>query len=91
MTIKGLVEEDFSNYKKPSMFIIFPYCSFKCDTEAGCTVCQNSTLANEPNIDISIIEIFYKADYLEMFMSYSKKKCLLLVKEVTIQGDLYNK
>ena len=57
MTIKGLVEEDFVNYKKPSMFIIFPYCSFKCDTEAGCTVCQNSTLANEPNIDISIIEI----------------------------------
>jgi organic radical activating enzyme len=57
MTIKGLVEEDFSNYKKPSMFIIFPYCSFKCDTEAGCTVCQNSTLANEPNMDISIIEI----------------------------------
>ena len=57
MTIKGLVEEDFVNYKKPSMFIIFPYCSFKCDTEAGCTVCQNSTLANEPNLDISIIEI----------------------------------
>jgi hypothetical protein len=57
MKIKGLVEEDFVNYKKPSMFIIFPYCSFKCDTEAGCTVCQNSTLANESDIDISFIEI----------------------------------
>lgn len=57
MLIKNLVDEDFINYKKPSMFIIFPYCTFKCDKEAGCTVCQNSALANEPNIDISIIEI----------------------------------
>ena len=52
MLIKGLVDEDFTNYKKPSMFIIFPYCTFKCDKEAGCTVCQNSTLANEPTIEI---------------------------------------
>ena len=57
MLIKGLVDEDFANYKKPSMFIIFPFCTFKCDKEAGCTVCQNSALANEPNIDVSIIEI----------------------------------
>ena len=57
MRIKGLVEEDFVNYKKPSMFIIFPYCTFKCDKEAGCTVCQNSALANEPVIEITPIEI----------------------------------
>ena len=52
MIIKGLVDEDFTNYKKPSMFIIFPFCTFKCDKEAGCTICQNSALANEPNIRI---------------------------------------
>lgn len=57
MIIKGLIEEDFVNYKKPSMFIIFSKCSFKCDKEAGCTVCQNSTLANEPDIEISEFEI----------------------------------
>lgn len=57
MLIKSLVDEDFTNYKKPSMFIIFPYCTFKCDKEAGCSICQNSSLANEPNIDISTIEI----------------------------------
>ena len=54
MVIKGLVDVDFINYKKPSMFISFPYCDFKCDKEAGCSICQNSGLANEPNIDISI-------------------------------------
>lgn len=57
MLIKGLVEEDFIQYKKPSMFIAFPFCTFKCDNEAGCTICQNSALANEPNIDISTIEL----------------------------------
>lgn len=54
MKIKGLVDEDFINYKKPSMFIIFPYCSFKCDKENGCALCQNSHLAHEPTLDISI-------------------------------------
>lgn len=54
MQIKGLRDVDFVNYKKPSMFIIFPFCSFKCDKENGCNLCQNSHLAQELNIDISI-------------------------------------
>ena len=50
MTLKGLKDEDFVNYKKPSMFLIFPSCSFKCDKENGCALCQNSLLALEPPI-----------------------------------------
>lgn len=57
MIIKGIIDEDFINYKKPSMIIEFPYCSFKCDKECGQQVCQNSTLANEPNISISVYKI----------------------------------
>lgn len=53
MLIKGLVEEDFINYKKPSMFIIFPFCSFKCENEAKVHCCQNSELARSPIIEIS--------------------------------------
>lgn len=47
MRIKGLKDEDFTNYLKPSMFIIAPFCNFKCDKENGCSVCQNSHLAHE--------------------------------------------
>lgn len=47
MKIKGLIEYDISNYYKPSMFVIFPYCTFKCDYECGRAVCQNSALARE--------------------------------------------
>lgn len=53
LLIKGLVEEDFINYKKPSMFIIFPFCSFKCENEAKVHCCQNSDLARSPIIEIS--------------------------------------
>lgn len=57
MLIKNIIDEDFVNYKKPSMFIIFNKCTFKCDKEAGCAICQNSALANEPDINIPIEEI----------------------------------
>ena len=57
MKIKNIVEEDFVNYFKPSMFILFNKCSFKCDKEAGCSICHNSQITKEPDIEISKIEI----------------------------------
>ena len=52
MKIKGLKDEDFVNFKKPSMFIIAPSCTFKCDIDNNCEVCQNSHLAHAPIIEI---------------------------------------
>ena len=52
MIIKGIIDEDVVNYKKISMTIEFPYCSFKCDKECGMQVCQNSRLASFPNLKI---------------------------------------
>ena len=60
MIIKGLIDEDFVNYKKPAMVIEFPYCTFKCDRECGKLICQNSSLVNEPNIDISCENIILR-------------------------------
>ena len=57
MKIKTLLDEDFVNYKKSSMFIGFPYCTFKCDKECGKQVCQNSALANSQGIEISITSL----------------------------------
>lgn len=54
MIIKQLLDEDFVNYKKPSMFIGFPSCTWKCEKECGEKVCQNGTLATSPNIEIDI-------------------------------------
>lgn len=42
------------NYKVPSMSVVCPYCTFKCDKECGMSVCQNSSLAKADVIDVSI-------------------------------------
>ena len=63
MIIKGIIDEDFINYKKPSMIIMCPTCSFKCDKECGEQVCQNSALATSPDIQIdnfSIVDRYLK-------------------------------
>ena len=54
MIIKGLVDEDFVNYKKPSMFITFPSCTFKCEKECRQKMCQNSALAQAPDIEVGV-------------------------------------
>lgn len=53
MKIKGLIDEDYVNYKLCSMFIVFPYCTWKCEKECGKKICQNSSLAKQPIIEIS--------------------------------------
>lgn len=57
MQIKLIIEEDFVNYRKPSMLIAFPYCTFKCERECGIACCQNGDLANSPSVDIQYDEI----------------------------------
>jgi len=64
MILKGIIDEDFVNYKKPSMTLMFPYCTFKCGTE----LCQNSGLVKEPDIEISVEDIcdrFLRNDIVE--------------------------
>lgn len=57
MKLVNLIQEDFTNYKKPSMFIGFPKCSGKCNIFNGYIVCQNEQLHNAEKIEISIQEI----------------------------------
>ena len=60
MRIKGVETERFQDYKYPSMFIAFPYCSFKCEKECGMRVCQNSTLATAPIMEVEVNELIDK-------------------------------
>jgi organic radical activating enzyme len=53
--LKGIIEEDFSNYKKPSMFLAFPTCSFKCGS-----LCQNLPIAKSKDVEYNISELLAK-------------------------------
>lgn len=52
--VKEIRVEDFTNYKKPSMFIGFSRCTWKCEKECGMRVCQNSALATAKTINIDV-------------------------------------
>ena len=60
MQVKTIIDEDFTNYKNPSMFIATCYCNWKCCIEQGLdkSICQNSEIAKQKNIEISADEIF---------------------------------
>lgn len=55
MRVKTIVDEDFTNYKKPSMFIGTISCGGKCCIEAGIplSVCQNDGWRSGAPIDIN--------------------------------------
>ena len=53
----NLIEEDFTNYKKPSLFLGFPKCSGKCNKLNGKIVCQNEALRNAEKVEVSAEEI----------------------------------
>ena len=73
MILKGIIDEDFVNYKIPSMNLIFPYCSFKCDKESGKQVCQNSKLANSKNMEVSTENIINR--YLSNSITHAVVMC----------------
>ena len=59
MLIKQFIEEDFVNYKKPSLFIGTISCNGKCCTEASIplSVCQNDQMRRTPPRFIPSLEI----------------------------------
>ena len=57
MKLINLIEEDFVNYRKPGMFLGFPYCSGKCNSTHFGILCQTWQLKSERAIDIPIDEI----------------------------------
>lgn len=72
MKIKGIIDECFGDYKLPAMYIAFPYCSFKCDKENKGKYCQNSSLAQEPDIEIE------KEELLKRYVNNNITKAIVL-------------
>ena len=65
MKVKDIKQEDFINYKKPSMFIAMGSCDYKCCIEAGVdkSVCQNDRMHQAPDVEIdanAIVDSYMK-------------------------------
>lgn len=46
MVLRGAIIEDFINYRLPAMYLVFPFCTFKCGHE----FCQNARLMDDPHL-----------------------------------------
>jgi len=57
--LKNIMDENFQDYKKTSMMLATCQCDWKCAKEGGfdVSICQNSELAKQKNIEVSIDSI----------------------------------
>lgn len=66
ITVKEIVDENFQDYKKSSMFIATSRCDFKCLKERGLdfSICQNMKISKMPDKKVFIPEVFrrYKSN-----------------------------
>ena len=53
MILKNIIDEDFSNYKVPSMLLATPRCAMKC----GAGNCHNNHLLTMPDIEVDITSL----------------------------------
>ena len=54
MNLKSIIDEDFINYKKPSMLIATCNCDWKClkEQNVDLSICQNSELQKQKTVQI---------------------------------------
>jgi pyruvate-formate lyase-activating enzyme len=57
--LKTIVDENFQDYKNPSMMLATCQCNWKCLNELGLdkSICQNSSIFNLPSVEVSIDSI----------------------------------
>jgi len=57
--LKSILDETFQDYKKPSMLLATCSCDWKClkERDLDISICQNSEIAKQKNINVSVDEI----------------------------------
>ena len=63
MVVKQIVDEDFVNYKEPSMLVAFSKCLWRCGKEH----CHNIDMANLPDIEICAEDVAIR--YVDNFIT----------------------
>ena len=83
--VNEIVDENFQDYKRASMYLAFPKCDFKCFRELGLPIemCQNFETSKKKSKEIEITDIYKRYETnlitraivlggLEPFLSYDE-------------------
>lgn len=57
VALVDMIDESYTEYRKPHMLLGFPSCTFKCDKEANASICQNSALAKSIKKSIKVEDL----------------------------------
>lgn len=89
MIIKGLIEEDFVQYKKPSMVILMPHCDWKC----GKGLCHNSPLAQAPTIIVNPtrIALRYLSNMMTRALVFSGLEPMMDLDDLLLMVDAFRR
>lgn len=91
--LKGIKQEDFINYKKPSLFLGTCFCDLKCCKEKGYdySVCQNSETLNikESTFNISSIYKLYIDNDIEESIVIGGMEPMLQIDEIISLIDFF--
>lgn len=84
--LKGVVLEDFVNYKYPCMFLITCFCDWKCclETDMPVSVCQNSSLAISPIKEYSFQSLLdvYKSNDITKAICFGGLEPIMQIDEI---------
>lgn len=61
MFVSGVIQERFSDYRKPALMLLAPTCTWKCCTESGIPpdVCINNHLCSRQQYFLSVEEMWH--------------------------------
>lgn len=73
ITLKAVIDEDYSHVEGVAMVLAFPYCSFKCCRDAGfpSSLCHNNPVSKLPN------KIYRVEDILKRYLSNPISNCIV--------------
>ncbi len=95
MSVKEIVDENFQDYKKASMFVCANSCDFKCLTELNknINICQNMKASRMPDFDIKISDIFdrYISNIITRSVVIGGLEPMLQINEVLSLIDYFRK
>ena len=91
--LKGVVLEDFVNYKDPCMFLITCHCDWKCCIEANIpiSVCQNSSLVSSSIKEYSYQSLLnaYKANDITKAICFGGLEPVIQIDEIIGMIDYF--